>query len=46
VKYAASKAVAKVSINEITESGSDEFLSSEDNDNDNRLRLRRPSFPR
>jgi hypothetical protein len=41
VQYAASKAVAKVTINEVTESGSSEALGSEENDNDIRLRLQR-----
>lgn len=42
IRYATSKSVAKVTINEVTESGSDEFIEGEGEDNDPRLRLVRP----
>lgn len=42
IRYAVSKSIAKVTINEVTESGSDEMLGSDENDNDNRVHLDRP----
>lgn len=42
IQFAVSKSVAKVQINEVTESGSDELLGSDDSDNDKRLRFVRP----
>ena len=43
IQYATSKSLAKVTINEVTTDGSDDILGSEDNDNDQRVRLIRPT---
>jgi hypothetical protein len=42
INFAVSKSVAKVTVNESTEAGSNELLGSEENDNDNRLHFVRP----
>lgn len=39
IQFAVSKSIAKVTINEVTESGSSQTFVSEQNDNDTRLRL-------